>query len=121
MSFTRLLNRWRERRALRKSALRILADPAPSVDALIKARGIIEAINERREVCRQCFQPFTFKDRSFPEWFQLRAILLIPDSQPNPMICDDCYDKVVGSYNQQWTNIGTSNSGPTNLALQKLH
>jgi hypothetical protein len=112
---------WRERRKLRKFALGILSDPAPSIDALIKAKGIMAALADRKAVCKHCFEPFTPKDRSFPERFQMRSILMLPDSEPDPMLCDSCFNTVSSVYNPQTTNIGTSNSGPANLVLQKLN
>ena len=117
----RWFKEWKQRRMLRRSALRILSDPAPSIDALIKARGIINAIAERRALCRHCFEPFEPKERSFPERFQMRSILMLPDSEPDPMLCDPCFTLVSSVYNPHATNIGTSNSGPANLVLQKLN
>jgi hypothetical protein len=112
---------WRQRRMLRKTALGILSDPAPSIDALIKAKGIIASLAERKDICRHCFEPFTPKDRSFAEKFQMRSILMLPDSEPDPMLCDPCFTLVSSVYNPQATNVGTSNSGPANLVLQKLN
>jgi hypothetical protein len=45
---------------------------------------------------------------------------MLPDREPDPMLCDSCFETVAAVFNPQATNIGTSNSGPTNLVLQKL-
>lgn len=120
----RWLRRWYEIWKLARMAKAVLADNhfGPASDmASAKARAILAAIAERRPICRHCFNPYIPHERPFAEMFQLRSILLIPDREPDPMLCDSCFNIAVTSYNPQATVPGTSNSGPTNLVLQKLH
>jgi len=116
----RWLYRLREQWKLWRMARAVLRSDGVSDMALLKAQAILAAIAARRPICRHCFNPYVHHEREFREWFQLRSILMIPDREPNPMICDSCFDIAVTSYNPQATNHGTSNSGHTNLVLQKL-
>lgn len=109
---------WLEAWKLARMAKTILADP--NVSASIHVQGILAALAERRPICRHCFQPYEVKERTFPERFQLRAILAIPDSELDPMLCDNCFNTAIGTYNPQVTNVGTSNSGHANIALKNL-
>lgn len=114
------LKRWLETRRLARMARKTIADPLASVDALIKARGIIYALAERRPICRHCFRIYDPKPRSFAEQFQVRAILMIPDRELDPMLCEECFTNVSAVFNRQATNVGTSNSGHANMVLKKL-
>jgi hypothetical protein len=114
------LKSWFEAFKLAREAKRILDTPEAQMGASLHARVILTALAERKPVCRHCLQKYEPKLRTFPERFQLRNILHIPDSEPDPMLCDFCFDIAVQTYNPQATNIGTSNAGPANLALQKL-
>lgn len=105
---------------LARVAKEIIDDPEANSMASINARMIIAALAERKSVCRQCFNPYDPKTRQFAEMFQVRSILMIPDKELDPMLCDNCFETVVSTYNLQATNVGTSNSGPTNMVLQKL-
>jgi hypothetical protein len=111
---------WRDKRKLLALAKQIIANPTPSLDALIKARGIIEALAARKEICRTCFEPFVPKPRDFGQRFTMRSILMIPDAEPDPMICDSCFSTSITTFNRQAGLPGTSNAGAANLALQKL-
>jgi hypothetical protein len=109
---------WLEAWRLARMAKTILADP--SVAATVHVQGILLGLAARKNICRHCFQPFEPKERTFAERFQLRAILVIRDAEPDPMLCDNCFNVAVGTYNPQATNIGTSNSGPRNVVLKEL-
>lgn len=91
-----------------------------SPEATANADAIRAAIAERRPLCSHCFKFYTPHEHSHAEWFHARSILFLPDSEPNPMLCDDCFNRVVGTFNRHVTNIGTSNSAPTNLLLAQL-
>lgn len=72
--------------------------------------------------CRFCRNPFEYRPRPFPEVVQLRAILMVPDSVPEPMpVCDICFERSVTAFNPEATNIGTRNDAPANLALRYLN
>jgi hypothetical protein len=116
----RWFKQWLEAWKLAKIAKTILDDPEANSMASVNAKVILAALAERRPVCRHCFQPFEVKERTFPERFQIRAVLMIPDSEPDPMLCDSCFTIAVTTYNPRAANIGTSNSGPANMVLQKL-
>lgn len=92
----------------------------PNISASVNVQAILLGLAERKPICRHCFQMFEPKERSFPERFQLRAILAIRDSEPDPMLCENCFRVSIGTYNPQATNIGTSNSGHANMVLKKL-
>lgn len=98
----------------------ILDDPVANSMASANAKAILTALAERRPICRHCFQPYEPKERSFPERFQIRAILIIRDSEPDPMLCDACFQTAIGTYNPQVTSVGTNNSGHANMVLKKL-
>lgn len=88
--------------------------------AMLKVESVRAALAERKPLCRQCLNIFDPHPRSFAETFECRSILMLPDSEPDPMLCDGCFRSIVESFNRQATNIGTSNSQPTNLVLAKL-
>lgn len=115
------LKRWLETRKLARSARLVLADPQANINSLIAAQAILIGIAERKPVCRHCFKIYEPKIRTFAEMFQIRAILMIPDRELDPMLCDDCFTTSVSVYNPQVTNIGTSNSGHANMVLKKMN
>jgi len=112
--------RWLETRRLARTARLTLADPKASIAAMIAGQAILIGLSERKPICRHCFRPYEPKEHTFAEWFQLRAILMIPDRELNPMICESCYETSVATYNSQATNVGTSNAGHINMVLRKL-
>jgi hypothetical protein len=112
--------RWLETQRLRRTAKKAIADPQASIAAMIAGQAILIGLAERKAICRHCFQPFEPKERTFNEWFQLRAILMIADTELNPMLCEKCFETAVTTYNPQATNIGTSNSGHANMVLKNL-
>lgn len=71
-------------------------------------------------LCRTCLNPVTQVPKSANEYIQLRAVLMIPDSAIDPPICNSCYEHAIGAFNRHATNVGTSNSGHTNLVLAQL-
>jgi hypothetical protein len=72
--------------------------------------------------CRFCRSPFEYQPRPFSDVVQLRAILLIPDSVPEPiMVCDICFERSVTAFNPEATNVGTRNDGPNNLVLRHMN
>lgn len=91
--------------------------PSP---AAIDVAAIEAALAERKPVCRQCFNPYQPHEWPVGWMFECRSILMIPDAEPDPMLCDGCFESVVASFNRQATNIGTSNCMSTNLALAQL-
>jgi hypothetical protein len=115
------LKSWWQAWQLARQARKILDTAEADLGASMHARMILTALAERKRVCRHCFAQYEPKDRTFPERFQIRSILQIPDSEPDPMLCDSCFTIAVTSYNPQATNVGTSNSGPANLVLQRFH
>jgi hypothetical protein len=119
-SLLRYLKRWLETRRLARTARLAIADPQASLAAVIAGQAILMGIAERKCICRTCFRIYDPKPHTFPERFQVRSILMIPDRELDPMLCEDCFTKEVATYNPSATNPGTSNSGPTNLVLQKL-
>jgi len=86
----------------------------------IAGLAIVDGLRNRKPVCRRCFAIYTPKEYEFAERFQVRSILHIPDGEPDPMFCDPCFKSVGAEINHKWTNVGTSNAGPTNLALKHL-
>jgi hypothetical protein len=114
------LKSWWQAFKLAREAKRILDTPEAQMGASLHARVILTALAERKPVCRHCLQKYEPKLRTFSERFHLRSILHIPDSEPDPMLCASCFDIALSTYNPQATNIGTSNSGPPNMVLQKL-
>jgi hypothetical protein len=112
--------RWQEAWKLARVARDILNDPEANATASTNANVILSALAERKPICRHCFNPFEIKERSFPERFQIRAVLMIPDSEPDPILCEGCHSVALATYNPNAANIGTSNSGPSNMVLQKL-
>lgn len=85
-----------------------------------KVEKLIEIIDAGGPICRFCLSPFEPHELPFHEGFQLRAVLLIPDSAPTPMTCDPCLARTVATFNHHATNVGTRNDGHTNLALAHL-
>jgi hypothetical protein len=115
------LKRWLETRRLARTARETLADPQADIKTLIAAQAILIGIAERKPICRHCFKPYEPKEHTFAEKFQVRAILMISDSELDPMLCEDCFVTAASVYNPQATNVGTSNSGHANVVLkQKL-
>lgn len=86
----------------------------------INADILRAAIAERKPLCRHCFRVYEPQKRSPVDWLEFRNILMIPDGEPNPMICDECFAMDVASFNRRSLDVGTSNHGPANLVLQKL-
>jgi hypothetical protein len=117
----RHIRRWIETRRLRRTAIKAIADPQASIDSMIAGQAILIGIAERKNICRHCFRVYDNKPHSFAEMFQVRSILMIPDRELDPMLCEDCFTKVSETYNARATNIGTSNSGPSNLLLQRFN
>jgi hypothetical protein len=116
----RKLKRWLETKRLERTARKTLADPQASVAAMIAAQGILIGLSERKPICKHCFQPYEPKERTFQERFQIRAILMIPDSELDPMLCDNCFHIAIGVFNPQVGYVGTSNSGHANMVLKHL-
>lgn len=111
---------WWQTWKLARQAKAILENAEEHNVASFRAKTILTALAERKPICRNCFNPHEVKVRSFAERFQVRAILLIPDNEPDPMLCDDCFKVAVATHNPQATNIGTSYSGHANMALKHL-
>lgn len=112
--------RWLETRRLARTARKTLDDPQANINALVAAQAILIGLAERKPICRHCFKPYEPKVHTFAEMFQVRAILMIPDRELDPMLCEDCFMTTVSVYNPQVTNVGTSNSGHANMVLKKL-
>jgi hypothetical protein len=104
---------------LAREASRILAESAEDSLARLNAEAILRGLKSGA-LCRNCLKPFDAKPKLIAEIFHLRAIMSIPDSEPDPVLCPRCFEVAVGTFNPQATNIGTSNSGSANLVLQKL-
>jgi hypothetical protein len=120
MKFLKWFKRWRETRRLKQTALKAIADPQASIAAVIAGQNILIGLAERKPICRHCLQMYEPKEHTFNEWFQLRAILMIADSELNPMLCEHCFETAITTYNPQATNVGTSNSGHANMVLKNL-
>lgn len=116
----RWVKNWWQAWKLARIAKEILDDPEASSLTAMNTKIILAALAERKSICKHCFRPCDPKPRSFPEMFQVRSILMIPDKEPDPMLCDECFNVIASVYNSQAVNIGTSNSGHANIALQKL-
>jgi hypothetical protein len=114
------LKSWWQAFKLAREAKQILDSPEAVAGASMHAQVILAALAARKPVCRTCLQRYEVKDRPFQERFQIRSTLQIPDSEPDPMLCDSCFNIALFTYNPHATNIGTSNAGPANLVLQKL-
>jgi hypothetical protein len=110
---------WWQAWRLAREAGRLLAESADHSLSHLHAAAILRGLHSRT-LCLNCLKPFDAKPRPFSDIFHLRAVLSIPDSEPDPTLCPTCFEIAVGTFNQHATNIGTSNSGPTNLVLQKL-
>lgn len=104
---------------LARQASKIIAESPDDSLALMRADAILRGLRAGK-LCRNCLSPFDAKPRDFSDRFRLRAIMMIPDSEPDPALCPTCFEISVGTFNADATNVGTSNSGPPNLALQKL-
>jgi len=115
----KLLKSWWEAWCLAQDANRILAEAADDSLARMNAEYIMRGLR-RCSLCRNCLKPFDKRPVERGDMFRLRAILLIPDREPDPTLCPYCFEISAGTFNTNATNIGTSNSGPPNLALQKL-
>jgi hypothetical protein len=86
----------------------------------IAGSALVNGLLNRQPVCRRCLSWYSPKEYPFEVWFQVRSILRVQDHLPNPMFCDNCIQSILQETNRKWTNVGTSNSGPPNLALQRL-
>jgi hypothetical protein len=104
---------------LAREAARILAESQENTPARMNAEAILRGLHRGR-LCRNCLKPFDERPREFSDRFRLRAVMMIPDSEPDPVLCPTCFEISVGAFNRHATNIGTSNSGPANLVIQKL-
>jgi len=104
---------WQDRRTLKRWSRMPVSEAAKA-----KAAAIQAALLARQPICRHCFSPYTVHKREFAEYFRVRAILMIPDREPELMLCDACIEAVAAVYNPRATVPGTSNSGPSNLLLQ---
>src|SRR6516162_4133677 len=104
---------WQDRRILKRWARMPVSELAKA-----KAAAIQSALLARQPICRHCLSSYTVHKREFAEHFRVRAILMIPDREPELMLCDACFDTVAAVYNSRATVPGTSNSGPSNLLLQ---
>jgi hypothetical protein len=113
------LKSWWQNWQLAREAGRILAESAEDSFARLTAESILRGLRSGR-LCLNCLKPFDAKPRTFSDNFRLRAIMSIPDSEADPVLCPSCFETAIGTFNPQATNIGTSNSGPSNLVLQKL-
>lgn len=49
--------------------------------------------------CGWCQNPFEWTQRPLAESFPLRSVLRIPDAAPDTVICDNCYQSVIGTHN----------------------
>ena len=96
------------------------APPSELTAAQSKVAAVEAALAERKPLCRQCLNIFDPHPWAFSQMFECRSILMLPDSEPDPMLCDGCFQSIVQSFNRQATNIGTSNSSFTNLVLAHL-
>lgn len=113
----RLRTAWRYAKAAeKKDELEGKVPASTRLAGLALVRGLMN----REAICHRCFNRYTPKEREFAERFQLRSILQIPDSVPDPMFCDYCWAVSVESFNRFQTNVGTSNCGHGNLALRRL-
>jgi hypothetical protein len=91
------------------------------IATFIAGTALVNGLANRQPVCVRCFSIFTPREHDFAERFTVRSILSIPDKEPDPMLCEHCYGSIQQEFNRQGANIGTSNSGPRNLALHELH
>ena len=105
--------------AERKQQLAAETEDVP-IKTKIAGMALVNGLLNREAVCTRCFNRFMPQERDFADKFQLRAILMVPDSAPEPILCDYCWDTTIASYNRQTSNVGTSNHGPPNLALRRL-
>lgn len=113
------LKRWMETRSLADTAKKAVADPQVSIDAFLAGQTIISGIRERKQICRFCFRTYELKSYGSIEMLQVKSILMIPDNEPNPMLCDECFTTVFAVYNQQVADVGTSNTGYSNMVLKE--
>jgi hypothetical protein len=111
---------WWQAWCLAREAGRILAESPDNSLAHLHASAILRGLHSRA-LCRNCLKPFDKTPREFSDRFRLRSVMMIPDSEPDPVLCPACFEISVGAFNPNATNIGTSNSGPANLVLQKLN
>lgn len=101
---------------------RVLAREKGSTPAATKIAGLrlVNGLRNREAICTRCFTEYKPKQREFADRFQLRSILQIPDSTPDPMLCDYCWAVTIESFNRFQSNVGTSNAGHSNIALRRL-
>jgi hypothetical protein len=86
----------------------------------IAGSALMDGLLHRKTVCRRCLNWYTPSEHPFEERFLVRSVLRVQDHLPDPMLCDFCFNSVMQETNRQMTNVGTSNSGPPNLALRRL-
>jgi hypothetical protein len=89
-------------------------------EGVAKGVWLMDALLNRKNVCKRCHAIYTPKEYEFAERFMVRSILRVQDSLPDPMLCDFCFHSIQQEVNPKWTNVGTSNAGPPNLALKHL-
>lgn len=116
--FQRLKNVIAFARAGRKK--RELTSVVP-VGTFIAGTALMNALLNRQHVCTRCFNIYSPHERAFAERFHVRSILMLPDKEPDPMLCSSCFDSIYSEFNRVGANIGTSNSAPQNLVLKELH
>jgi hypothetical protein len=111
------LGGWKYRAAAQKKQ-ELLARDNPQAVAL--GLSLMDALFNRKNICKRCHTIYIPREYDFPQRFAVRSILHIQDSLPNPMFCDYCFNSIQQEYNRFQNNVGTSNSGPPNLALKHL-
>jgi hypothetical protein len=117
-------HRWRIRRRNREQLIAmaeaVLAWERANEFAMLKAKALFAALAERRPVRSTCFRPFVPKNMEPAEWVRFRATVLLNDREPNPMICDGCFETAISAFNPRAAVVGSSNSGPDNLASRRF-
>lgn len=113
-----LWQNWKRKDAALINA-RLLAEQRQQRLAEALGFNLMDALLNRKNVCKRCFKIYTPTQYEFGERFFVRSILHVPDSEPDPMLCDFCFNSIQQEVNQQMTNIGTSNSQPPNLVLRR--
>jgi len=117
----RFFKRREEQRQLAWQTTTIIKSDEAGALAKAWADITIAAIKERRPICRHCMQPYEPTPRPWTDYVRLRAVLMIPDREPDPMLCDPCFESAVCAFNPEATNIGTRNDGAANLCLRQLN
>lgn len=115
-----MLKRAMETELLARTASETLSDPQASNASMMAGQAILDGIAERKSICRYCFRSYDDKQHSFTEMFRVRSILMIPDNELDPMLCNECFEIVMQVYNPQFTNVGTSNFGHANIVLKNM-